>query len=341
MTADEFGTVDVDLLADYIGDALDGPDHERVARLVADDPEWRSAYALLSPGMDSVSAELSAMGSAPEQMPDDLWVRLDDAFRSPIADPSTIPADLATPAEPHLEPVRADRHLVSVPTEVSAPTEVSVPTERSERKNTSRRRRLRWAAPIAAAAGVVAFAGFGAAYLSNSKSSQDNATSSAAGAADMPQNAPEIASAGGASGLVDGPFAGQVSATGTNYSERSLRNTVPFNNAAPKTADDGPLSAPPAQEQARTGGAMPVLPADPGLSRLGSSDALRACLEAIANQNGAGRITVQSIDYARFNAAPALIVRFTAEGVTQSWATGPDCGASGRGAQVRKAVQVG
>src|SRR4029450_13200046 len=99
MTADEFGTVDIDLLADYIGEALDTPDHERVARLVADDPEWRSAYALLAPGMEPVPPELGATGSASEPRPDDLRVPLDDAFRSPVAAPSTIPAALAAPAE--------------------------------------------------------------------------------------------------------------------------------------------------------------------------------------------------------------------------------------------------
>jgi hypothetical protein len=163
MTADEFGTVDIDLLADYIGEALDDAERERVARLVADDPEWRSAYALLSPAVGSVSAELGALGAAAEPMPDDLWVRLNDAFTvpttfplpspaergrdeqrdddtaadSPVAEPSIIDPALAAPTEPHLAPVRGDRHLVSVP------------TSGSDRKHTSRRRRLRWAsAPI-------------------------------------------------------------------------------------------------------------------------------------------------------------------------------------------------
>src|SRR4051794_8922015 len=86
MTADEFGTVDIDLLADYIGDALDESERDRVARLIADDPQWRSAHALLAPGMRQVGAELSALGAAPEPMPADLGVRLEAAF---AADPAS------------------------------------------------------------------------------------------------------------------------------------------------------------------------------------------------------------------------------------------------------------
>jgi hypothetical protein len=331
MTADEFGTVDIDLLADYIGEALDDAERERVARLVADDPEWRSAYALLSPAVASMSAELGALGAAAEPMPDHLWVRLNDAFTvpttssvpstdataadSPVAEPSIIDPALAAPTEPHLAPVRGDRHLVSVP------------TSGSDRKRTSRRRRLRWAAPIAAAAGVVAFAGLGAGYLSDNKSADDSASS--AGAAQVPLDAPEAAT--GPAALTDD----QITATGTDYSAQSLRAAAPVPSPDPMVATDRGdraerTSKSPASAAVKSppSTAAKSLAADPALSRLGARDALMACLEAITVENAGGPITV-------------LIVRFTAGGVTQAWATGPDCGASGRDAQVRGRVRVG
>jgi hypothetical protein len=325
MTADEFGTVDVDLLADYIGEALDGPEQERVARLVAEDPEWRSAYAMLSPAMGSVSAELGAMGAAAEPMPETLWVRLTDAFSAPDGsaskaptEPSIIDPALATPTEPHLAPVRGDRHLVSVP------------TGGSDRKHTSRRRRLRWAAPIAAAAGVVAFAGLGASYLSDNQSADD--AGSSAGAAQLPMNAPEAAS-----GLSDD----QVTASGADYSERSLRAASPAPPPDPMIATEQGGAGDSAQRSRKSAAAAPFSAKDPALSRLTARDALMACLDAIAVENRGGPITVRSIDYARFAGEPALIVRFTANGVAQAWATGPDCGAPDRGAQARSRVRVG
>lgn len=345
----EFGTVDIDLLADFIGDALDGPEQQRVARLVADDPEWRSAYARLAPAMDTVGAELGAMGAVAEPMPDDLWVRLEDGFTSPIAEPTTIDPELADPglihptltspelahseladselgtsSEPRLEPVggAGDRHLVSVPTGVE------------DRKQTSRRRRLRWAAPIAAAAGVVAFAGFGAAYLSDNSS--ENSADSSAGSA--PLAAADNAERAGVGSLVTGP--GETLASGLDYSEKSMRFSA--SSKAPMLQTQDPAS-PQAGGSDSTWSteAETTDKASGGLARLLPDGALRACLEAVALQNNAGPIVVQSVDYARFAGAAALIVRFTSDGVESVWATGPDCGASGRGAQVRSMVRVG
>ncbi|MEV6492141.1 hypothetical protein AB0M20_26500, partial [Actinoplanes sp. NPDC051633] len=186
MSVDDFGTVDIDLLADYIGDALDETERARVEQLIADDPEWRSAHDLLASGMSRVGAELGALGAASEPMPADLGVRLEAAFAAdPTTDHDLIAPELTEPSEPHVQPSRADRHLVSVPTGGAA-------------RATSRRRRIRWAAPIAAAAGVLAFAGFGTTYFT---SHDDAAQTSAAGGA-----------AGYAAGPRVGPQSGQAAA---------------------------------------------------------------------------------------------------------------------------------
>ena len=335
MTADEFGAVDIDLLADYIGDALGEPERERVALLVADDPEWRSAYSLLLPGMTTTRAELGALGATAEPMPIDVWARLDEAFSSPvasspvasaIAEPSLIDPELAKPTEPHVEPVRGDRHLVSVPGGKAG-------------KAAPRRRRLRWAAPIAAAAGVVAFAGFGAAYLADRPSSETSAAGSTAAEGGA---APMMDSASGA-GLVSPVADDQILASGADYSSTTLASGPLGISGAPKAQkfdSPDPERASSAADAARAAPPVTAL-SQPGLVRLAPHDALMACLAAVAQQHDAGPIAVETVDYAKFGGAAALVVRFTAAGVRWVYATGPDCGASGRGAQVREAVRVG
>ena len=202
MDPDDFGAVDVDLLADYIGGALHETERARVARLVTDDPQWRSAHALLAPGVSKVGAELRALGAAPEPMPADLGVRLDAAFTAdPVTDHELIAAELAEPVEPHLLASRGDRHLVSVPSE-------------GRPEAAPRRRRLRWAAPIAAAAGVLALAGVGTAFLTHR---DDSADTSAAGSAAEAQPVPMIVEQSEGSALVIGLSDDHITASGSDY----------------------------------------------------------------------------------------------------------------------------
>lgn len=337
MTSSEFGAVDIDVLADYIGDALESPERERVADLIADDPEWRSAYALLAPGMTAVQAELAAFGAAPEPMPADLAVRLDEALtgsagHSPIAEPTLIDPELAEPTEPHLAPVRGsagERHLVAVP------------GGGDEREHTPRRRRLRWAGPIAAAAGVIAFAGFGSAYLNNASSDDTQANSSAAGAAE--QAAPAMDSASG--GLVSQITSDQLLASGVNYSARNLgaeSGQTAMRYSSPEAASANKDDAAPRSSPGTLAAPLAATDlGDPALARLRAPDALMACLAEIARQHGAGAIAVQTVDYARFAGTPALVVRFTAADVEWVYASGPDCGSPTFGAQVRERARVG
>jgi len=130
----EFSGVDIDLLADYIGGALEGtPDESAVATLIAEDPEWRAAYESLSGGVTLVRAELGRLG--PEPMPDDLAARLDGMFSAPTL--TLVKGDAAAPGQ-------------------------------------SSSRRRRWVTPIAIAAGFIAFVGFGADYLAGSSGPQTN-----------------------------------------------------------------------------------------------------------------------------------------------------------------------
>jgi hypothetical protein len=326
VSRDEFSGVDIDLLADYVGGALDGtPDHATVAGLIARDPAWRAAHDALAEGMTAVGRELGALGAAPEPMPAELAVRLDAAFASGIADPAPIDPELATPNAPHLEPVRGDasgRRLTPV-------LEGGVDRDAGERNRATaakRRRRLRWAVPIAAAAGVLAFAGFGIDYLAGGTKTSDNATTSAGGAA-RAEKAPMIAS--GQPQVAAPPAAGQIRSSGVDYDRATLRDptAAAFKAPAPKAPSQVPGLATDSE----------VSP----LARLRAPDALMACLDAIGQANGAGTITVQSVDYARFEGSPALVVRFTAANGGRVWASGPACGTPGSGAATVASVPVG
>ncbi|WP_033345389.1 anti-sigma factor [Catenuloplanes japonicus] len=67
-----------DLLADYLGGALDGdPRRDEIAGLIESDPEWREAHTLLAEADDAVRDDLRLLAEAPvEPMPDDVFARL-------------------------------------------------------------------------------------------------------------------------------------------------------------------------------------------------------------------------------------------------------------------------
>jgi len=295
VTGNEFSEVDLDLLADYVGGALDGtPDHATVADLVARDPGWRTAHDALAAGMTAVGTQLSALGAAPDPMPADLAVRLEEAFRT------------EAPA-PRLEPIPG-----------GAPSRAA--TARS------RRRRWRWAVPVAAAAGVLAFAGIGIDYLARSSNTATDSQASSAGGAARAENAPLAAS--GLPQVAAAPTSDQIRATGTDYNLATLGSEAPSRVAAP--FGKGATVAPGVADD--SAGA---------LVRLRAPDALLSCLNAIATANGAGTITVQTVDYARFRGGPALVVRFSAANGNWAWASGPGCGAPGVDAATLASVPVG
>jgi hypothetical protein len=305
VTGAEFREVDIDLLADYIGGALSGtPDESVVATLIADDPAWRSAYESLSGGMAAVGAELERL--EPVTMPDDVVARLEAALASPIAAADPISAELAAPPAPHLALVRGDRaHDV--------PEGTTTSPERGSKPGSARR--LRWATPIAIAAGVVAFVGFGLDYLAGRESSSsDMASSSAGGESQARQDA----------AIPGGP---QLLASGTDYTRSTLAKEplVPF-SAASKAAAPGvlesesaPLSLP---DQGTVAGRDP-------LGRLRDPVALQECFDAIAAKNADGPIYPQTVDFARFNGLPAVVVRFSSASASWVWAVGPSCGTGG------------
>jgi hypothetical protein len=303
VTGAEFREVDIDLLADYVGGALTGtPDESVVTTLIADDPAWRAAYESLSGGMAAVGTELGRLGSEP--MPDDVVIRLDAALASAIAEPAPIAAELAAPPAPRLTLVHGDGAPAVRQTD---------DTERVRGSRPGSARRLRWATPIAIAAGVVAFAGFGLDYLAGRDSLSDRATSSSAGgsaeqdAAAMP--APRLLSSG-----ID------YTASTLSTTPASGASVAPFAASEQARSEAAPLAAP--DKRSVASGSGP-------LSRLRDTTALQQCLDAIATENAQGLISTETVDFARFDGEPAIVVRFRAANGPWAWAAGPACGTDG------------
>jgi hypothetical protein len=326
--ADQFGEVDIDLLADYVGGALTGtPQESAVAARIADDPVWQSAYASLADDMSFVAGELGRLASEP--MPGDLAARLDSWFTGPAADlptPTDFSAllagadtrsavdgskageesDLTAPPQPHLT-------LVHGPDDGENGAHGVRETPLAPRRG----RRLRWAAPIAVAAGLVAFVGFGLDYLAGRSTSPDSADSGAG------------VSAGGKAPRIAG--AEPKLASGIDYTHATLG--IP--PAQPLT---GPLTSPPPGRKTTPEFASGI---EPALQRLTVPATLAECLDAIERANAAGALSVESVDYARFAGAPAVIVRFTAANGQWAWASGADCGTPASGAATLDKVPVG
>jgi hypothetical protein len=284
VTGAEFSGVDIDLLADYIGGALEGtPDESAVATLIADDPAWRSAYEELGGRITSVQAELGRLESEP--MPADLAARLDGMFSAPSL--TLVKGDAAATVAPITG------------------------------------RRKRWVTPIAIAAGFIAFVGFGVDYLSGRTDSQTD-TASTGGSA---QNENAISMAGET-----------ILSTGTDYTRATLAippaQPLAAPGAAPPSAGTSAFGESDAQRQDRS------TVKEPALVRLSDPAALEDCFRAIERENTGGKISVLSADFARFEGAPALVVRFTAANGGWAWATGPDCGTPMSGADAIDKVPV-
>ncbi|OJF09618.1 hypothetical protein [Couchioplanes caeruleus] len=398
MTGAEFSEVDFDLLADYVGGALDGtPDEAVVSALIVGHPAWRRAHAELSGAAEAMTAALGAWGAEPEPMPADVATRLDVALaaaNSSIeagAAANSINAGTATngvdasAADSSVEAsATAGDGLIAVGADAGsggaevggvtsgadrvepggdgvAPVRRLVAVQDGDERATATRkraRRMRWAAPIGIAAGLVAFLGFGIPQFGGGETQE--ASTSAGSAAD--QAAPQSE----AFGLPAGPA--RMLASGIDYTAATLPQAAPLTGPEDAAATvvpqpPGTQGVTPPSGAAQSGASQPVGPAvdasqkvrgmteeprsgvmisgDDPLQRLRVQEALLACIDAIGVANRAGAITAQGIDYARFEGAPALVVRFTAGNGTWVWAAGADCGTPGSGADKLGAVKVG
>jgi hypothetical protein len=256
-------------------------------------------------------AERAATGAAPAAAEDaGSGARLGEADAAAAVDPAPIAPELVEPGAPRLTLVRGGLAV-----------DDGAPGVRKTQPEPRRGRRLRWAAPIAVAAGLIAFVGFGLDYLAGRQ--QDSvSTDSAAGSAAARSVAPNFAASGGEATL----------SSGTDYTHATLG----VDPVQPLTA---PLTAPGTPARKTT----PEMASgvESALQRLTSPSALAECLAAIEQANGGGALSEKSVDYARFDGAPAVIVRFTARNGRWAWASGADCGTPPGDAATLDKVPVG
>jgi hypothetical protein len=144
--------------------------------------------------------------------------------------------------------------------------------------------------------------------------------------AQLPAQSSKSASTSGAGGALAAPYAARplptlagvtITSTGIDYFTHSGAFTLSPGVPRPTRGINGPdLAHSPTDE--------PAVPED--LRRLSSADALTACLTAVRASVGG---TVTSVDFARYDTAPALIITLTPSGTVI--AVGSDCGLPGSG----------
>jgi hypothetical protein len=194
------------------------------------------------------------------------------------------------------------------------------------------KRKLRWVTPIAIAAGTVAFVGFGLDYLAgrDGGAADSASTSTAAGEAQSRQDEQQEPAVSGAEPNNTEPYAARPKSAAGNASPQLLATGMDYTRTTLAAPAPQPLSA--SDTSAATAGSP--------LERLSTSATLQQCLDKIAAANGAGPITAETVDYAKFEGKPAIVVRFTAKNGAWAWASGPACGTPGGGADTRTKVQV-
>ena len=246
-----------------------------------------------------------------------------------------------TEADPR---VRADLAALRaddpVPAEVMARLEAALDEARSAgsgagRKVLSldaarRRRRLRWAAATAAAAGVAAFGMFGLPALRGTDGG--GFTSFSADGAGAPERAPAASSTGSGS-------APRILASGTDYRRETLRMAVATTPlTAADTASRQGLGTDANRPQSLAD-ADSLAAAPTQLRRLVEHRALDTCLTTIVAAYG-GRVA--SVDFARFEGTPGLVVHLVSTGPAPARivVAGPDCGLPGSGPDVRYTATV-
>ncbi|MFG2056318.1 hypothetical protein ACGFI9_20070 [Micromonospora sp. NPDC048930] len=333
MTAREFSGVDHDLLADYVGGALEGtPEQDTVARLVEADRAWGAAYAELTRAIDLVHAELADWAGEPApEMP----LAVADRITAALAGAGPAPTGDVPLVVPGTDAAADGRHTAPGATPVVVPAQAigggrrtggtTRPADGPDRHTGPGRRTRRWAriaAPVAVAAASLAAVGLGLGNLVGT------------GGADLSgkdAGAPAAAPREGAGAY---RTSAPAMSSGTDYTPERLSGGLATTYAKPSAERSGvgPGLAPDSQR----------LSALAGLARLSPPDALDACLTAIDAEHGSGPITVDLVDYASFQGQPALIVTFVdAAGARWAWASGPECGVPGSGADTRFRTRVG
>lgn len=317
MTARKFSGVDHDLLADYVGGALDGtPEQTAVARLIDDDPAWAEAYATLSRAVELVRADLSGWAAAPAP---DMPAVVADRITAALAGAGPAPVDPAGTGN-RAEVAAGGPAAGAVPSQPTGGTRPAGGTGRNTGPGRRSRRWVRVAGPVALAAASVAAVGIGVGNLIGAGGGFAGSATDAGAPA-----------AGQVEPMVAAPFrtTGPVRHSGTDYDPARLSAATV--ESAPRDQDTH--AAAPRDQR---------VPFATRLDRLSQPEALTACLTAISAEHGSAPLTVDLVDFATYQNVPALVVTFVdAGGARWSWVSGPECGVPGSGADTRFRTRVG
>jgi anti-sigma factor RsiW len=288
------GTVDLDLLADYLDDALPAGPAAMVAHRIESDPRWASAAERLRTATPAVTDMLRATGTEP--MPDAVF----DRFLAALPDRTPVPASAGdlSGADAAGPDSRTRNGKDAPPARVISLDD--------------RRRRSLWSGPAKVAAALIVLAGVGTGIgvglhaNSATKNSSGGAASSAEGR-----------TLGGSAGVV-------IEVTGHDYGSELA--------AAPTAGPQAQSPRVPAPNTSLGSGlrsdASPAVPGAPrALGRL-ASGGLTGCLAQVQRQFGA--VPVKA-DFAFYTGTPAVVITLSNATVV---AVGAECGLPGAGANV-------
>ncbi|MET7748081.1 hypothetical protein [Micromonospora sp. NPDC005367] len=373
MTVGRFREVDHDLLADYLGGALDGtPEQAVVARLVAEDAAWAEAYAELAPAVAAVEEDLARGGEPVADMPLDVA----DRIISALAALPPVPGELPTATGP--APVRdaaLDRTDVDAatadddagsaagahtgfggrgtpgahtekPSDPDADPSGSplVPAQGGRRRSAVGVPRSERGAPtgpgrrrrrLARVAGPVALAAVAVAVVGLGVDRLAGGADEARTSGTALEAPADAPEAAAAPVRTTGPSMH----SGTDYSPPDLGST--FASKLPRTLGSSPFPSGRSAAEAQ-GGRLTAPDGRDRLARLTDPAALNTCLTEIAAEHRGGALVADLVDYAAFQGEQALVVRFTdATGARWAWVSGPECGVPGSGADTRYRTRVG
>lgn len=375
MTVGRFREVDHDLLADYLGGALDGtPEQTVVARLVAEDAAWAKAYAELAPAVAAVEGDLARWGEPVADMPLDVADRIVTALAALPPVPGELPTTTGpapvqdtAPDQTEVDATTADDSAVTAagedpgagfgelgtadahpgkPSEPDADATGSplVPAQGGRRRPAVGVPRPDRSAPtgpgrrrrrLARVAGPVALAAVAVAVVGL------GVDQLAGGGDDAQTSGTALETPANAPEAAAAPVrtTGPPKHSGTDYMPLDLGSVLA--SGGPKTFAGSP------DPTGRTAsGAQHDRLSEPyrsdQLGRLTDPAALDTCLREIAAEHRGGALVADLVDYAAFQGEQALVVRFTdATGARWAWVSGPECGVPGSGADTRYRTRVG
>ncbi|MFF5231179.1 hypothetical protein [Dactylosporangium sp. NPDC000521] len=289
-----FSDADLDLLADFVGGALDGtPQADDVRRRVSTDESWAEAYTALVTAEVAVRDELTALGAETLAMPADVEQKLNAALQAAVVAP--------LPDAPVHDLARA--------------------------REARRHRRQRWAIGLATAAAVLICGGFGVSLIVSEQTVSDRPATSAANGGSNNGAAPQAAPDSGSGGTKTSTRSdAALVASGQDYGPGTVGRLAQGSPPAAAMAPDveGSRNADVAKS------AKPPAGVPEALQRLTDPVARAACLNAVVGEYG-GQVAV--VDYARFEGKPALVVIVdgtrVGAGKRLVIVVGPECGIGG------------